>query len=258
MTTKKQEEMAKRRELVLRALKKLKKARYQEILDAIQNSEKSDKEINYQMVRGIFNHWSEHGLKGDKGSVEDLGNGVWQYHRPKREQMPKPRFAAYGYRWKKDLVQWDLDRKQGRPKKGDRVEKALWGKKARGNSVNFAEQVGVYLLHNGDRTVYAGRIKGGENAKRGIYDRLREHAKDSLKDDWNTFSWFGLRPVNKDGTLSENHVPPIDDENKELLQLIATIEAVIINGIRPRGNSRGGDTGGDLKYEQCAKPKQEG
>ena len=187
------------------------------------------------------------------GAVKDLGKGVYEFQKPKREQMPDPRFAAYGYRWKRGLVEWNLDRKRGRPKKEDSVEKALWGKKAsgkRGKPVNFAEQVGIYLLHNGDRTVYVGRIQRPKSGNRGLYDRLREHLKDTLRDDWDTFSWFGFREVNG-GTLSENHVLPAkDDKNKELLQLIATIEAVIINGIRPRGNSRGGDIGGGRKYEQ--------
>ena len=63
--------------------------------------------------------------------------------------------------------------------------------------------------------------------------------------------------MNKDGALSEKYVPPDKDADKELLQLIATIEAVIINGIRPRRNSRGGDLGGSLKYEQSYKPRIE-
>lgn len=221
-----------------------------------------------EMQKGRETKYDKQAIKRDldalcrSGIVKDLGKGVYEYQKPKPEKMPDPRFAAYGYRWKRDLVEWNLDRKQGRPKKEDSVKKALWGKRARGKRgkpVNFAEQVGVYLLHNGDRTVYVGRIQRPRSGNRGLYDRLREHAKDTLKDDWDTFSWFGFREVNKkDCELSEKHVLPInDDENKELLQLIATIEAVIINGIRPRGNSRGGDIGGDRKYEQCSVPEAE-
>ena len=239
-----------RKKKVLHTLRKLGgKQLYSQVCAAMPNSE--DTEYDRQAIKRDLDALCK------SGEVKNVGKGLYVYQKPKGQKMPPPRFAAYGYRWKRDWVEWNEGLGRGRPKKEDSVEKALWGKKAPGMAVNFAEQVGVYLLHNGDRTVYVGRITGGKNAKRGLYDRLREHTRDSLKDDWNTFSWFGLLE-NKDGTLSNNHVPPKKGKDEELLQLIATIEAVIINGIRPRGNSRGGDIGGNRKYEQCANPKKEG
>ncbi|MYI36814.1 MAG: hypothetical protein F4118_10375, partial [Acidimicrobiaceae bacterium] len=154
-----------------------------------------------------------------KGKVRKIKNRLeWRYVVPKQ-----PILAAYGYRWKRNLVVWD--RKQGRPKKGDRVEKELWGKKTGDKPVNFAEQVGIYLLHDGRRTVYVGRIQKAKSGKRGLYDRLFEHTKDGLKDDWEKFSWFGFLQVDEDGSLSKNHVSPSnDDKDKELEELITTIE----------------------------------
>lgn len=251
MATAKQ--MAKRRELVLKTLKKLKKARYQEILDAISNSGGSDEEINYHMVRNVLKELSERELENDTGSIEDKGNGVWEYKRARREKE-KPSFAAYGYRWKRNAVNWELNR--GRRARGAGNPKQLLGKrldakKSDATEVDFATQVGLYLLHKGDQTVYVGRVQRAKNEKRGLYDRLREHTKDKLKDDWDEFSWFGFNAVGKDGKVSPKHyIPSLIGNEDNLLQIITTIEAVIINGTRPRGNNRRGDLTRNLQYDQ--------
>ena len=187
-----------------------------------------------------------------EGKVKKIKSKLeWQYVEPQ-----PPILAAYGYRWKRDLVVWN--RKQGRPRKGNSVKKELWGENARGRKVNFGEQVGIYLLHDGRRTVYVGRIQKAKSGKRGLYDRLFEHTKDTLKDDWEKFSWFGFLQVNEDGTLSKNHVSRAkDDKDKELEELITTIEAVIICGMKPGLNNRGGDMGGTVKYEQWSDPEAE-
>lgn len=103
--------------------------------------------------------------------------------------------------------------------------------------------------------MYVGRIQKAKSGKRGLFDRLFEHTKDGLKDDWEKFSWFGFLQVNGDGTLSKKHVSP--DKDKELEELITTIEAVIICGMKPGLNNRGGDMGGTVKYEQWCKPEVE-
>ena len=171
---------------MLHTLRKLGgKQLYSQVCDAMQNSEdtenrqdKRSSEISMLYVRVV--------------KLRNVGKGLYVYQKPPAQKMPCPRISAYGYRWKRDWVEWNEGLGRGRPKKEESVEKALWGEKAPGMAVNFAEQVGVYLLHNGDQTVYVGRITGGKNAKRGLYDRLREHTKDSLKDDWDKFSWFGI------------------------------------------------------------------
>lgn len=255
MATAKQEEMASRRQLVLKTLKKLKKARYQEILDAILKSGKSDKEINYRMVVNVFRYWSDKGqLDNDKGSVEDRGNGVWEYQKPKKQKQ-EPSFAAYGYRWERDKVDWK--RKRGRPSKtGIKEEKKLEGiqKGKNAQPINFADKAGIYFLHNGDRTVYVGRVEPGKNAGRGLYDRLREHtlSKDKkLYRDWDKFSWFVFHRVEEDDIESRSaYVPPLIQNPEQLLQVLTTIEAVIINGIKPSKNARGGDVHHDVHYEQ--------
>ena len=172
-----------------------------------------------------------------KGKVKKIRNKLeWQYVEPK-----PPSFAAYGYRWKRDAVDWQEEKFEGKKK----------GKTAEG--VDFAGIGGVYFLHNGDRTVYVGRVQGGE---RDIKTRLREHTKDRLKHDWDKFSWFGFNKVQDGALLEDEYVPPLIDGPDQLQQVITMIEAVIINGIRPSRNSRGGDVRDDVHYDPVDSSKQ--
>ena len=158
-------------------------------------------------------------------------------------------------------MNWDLDR--GRRAKGAENPKQLLGKKAdvkkaEAKEVDFAAQVGLYLLHKGDQTVYVGSVQRAKNKERGLYDRLREHTlpRDKLKDDWDEFSWFGFNEVGADGNWSPNYIPGMIKDDADLLQIITTIEAVIINGTRPRGNNRRGDLTRNLQYDQVDTSKK--
>lgn len=161
-----------------------------------------------------------------KGKIE------WLYVEPKPAS-----FAAYGYRWKRDSVDWNEKEFEGEKKKGKKAER-----------VDFAGMAGVYLLHNGDRTVYVGRVQGGKN--RGLKNRLREHTEDKLEHDWDKFSWFGFNEVKNGTVLEERFVPPLIEEEDQLSQVITMIEAIVINGIRPSKNARGGDVHNDVHYRQ--------
>ena len=248
MATQAARERTKRRKIVLDALKKRgtsEPAHLSQIYaETIEHNQ--DVKVGEQTIKGDLEYlcrkrplWD-----GDRGKVKKIkGKLSWQYLEPKPAS-----FAAYGYRWKRDQVKWKL--KRGRPSEPSNGEgKKLEGKKKGKKPVNFFDIAGVYLLHKGDRTIYVGRVQGGEN--RGLYDRLREHTSDRLKRDWDEFSWFGFNEVGDGGTVSKSKfIPPLIDEDDKLLQLITTIEAVIINGIRPSRNSRGGDLHDDVHYEQ--------
>ena len=83
---------------------------------------------------------------------------------------------AFGMYWKRDYVSWS-----GPPK--------LIGRQGLGaSSVNFSDQVGVYLLHDRDRVIYVGRAQ-----KESLYIRLKAHTNDRLSGRWDRFSWFGIR-----------------------------------------------------------------
>ncbi len=241
-----------RRKMVLSVLKKCGTAHSNDIYQEMQKEAKvGSKEIGVteQTIRNDLRELSGKKLPwGYKGKVKKIrGKLEWQYVEPK-----PPSFAAYGYRWKRDSVNWEL--KPGpNSMTGTNEEKKLEGRKKgkKAKPANFAEQVGLYLLHKGDQTVYVGRVQRAKDPKRGLYNRLREHTKDRLKHDWDEFSWFGFNKVEDGGTASSSeYVPPLIRDEKELLQMITTIEAVIINGIRPRANNRSGDLHDDLHYDQ--------
>jgi len=76
---------------------------------------------------------------------------------------------------------------------------------------------------------------------------------DRLGGRWTRFSWFGVHPVNDDGTLSARselaHLP-ID-------VVIATMEAVLIEGLEPRQNRKRGDDFKAVEYLQVEDPTLE-
>jgi predicted GIY-YIG superfamily endonuclease len=84
--------------------------------------------------------------------------------------------------------------------------------------VDFAEQLGVYLLYDRRDVVYVGRTD-----TRRLGKRLYEHTTDRLSGRWDRFSWFGLCPVTKEGKLGE---PAIRLNDAEALTKV--LEAILI------------------------------
>ena len=102
--------------------------------------------------------------------------------------------------------------------------------------VNFADQDGIYILHNGNEVAYVGQSYTPTTETAGLYSRLRNHHNDKRKSDrWESFSWFGFRPVNEDGQLL-----PAEGSatTKEVINLI---EGILIEGLMPRLNMRRGE-----------------
>ena len=138
---------------------------------------------------------------------------------------------AFGMFWQRDLVDWEPT-----------VPK-LFGRQSSGaKEVNFAEQIGVYLLHDRDRVVYVGR------ASDTLVARLRAHTSDRLGGRWDRFSWFGLRNVGQDGQLLEDVVPWSQDV------VIETLEALLIESLEPPLNRRRGDKLSAIEYLQGSDP----
>ncbi|MEH0110759.1 hypothetical protein V6N00_13695 [Tersicoccus sp. MR15.9] len=141
--------------------------------------------------------------------------------------------AAFGMFWRRDSVDWR--RSSAPPLHGHLAGSDI--------EVDFSEQVGVYLLHDGARTTYVGRV-----TKPRLGRRLFEHTKDRLSGRWDRFSWFGLRPVLVDGTLGE----AAETFGTDLV--VGTMEAVLIEGLEPVQNRRGGDYMTGQEYQQIVDP----
>lgn len=140
---------------------------------------------------------------------------------------------AFGMFWRRELVNWI-----SRPK--------LMGWQQEGaKPVDFAEQRGVYLLHDGREVVYVGRAL--EN-RLGV--RLFEHTKDRLNGRWERFSWFGLLDVTDEGTLTKGGL-----NNLTADVVIVTMEALLIEGLEPRQNRKRGDAFRAVEYLQIIDPE---
>jgi hypothetical protein len=133
---------------------------------------------------------------------------------------------AFGMFWQRAWVLWSGPSR-------------LLGRQGLGaTDVNFADQVGVYLLHDRERVIYVGR------ATDGLFPRLKAHTADRLGGRWDRFSWFGLRSVKADGKLSNSATPWNEDV------VVETMEALLIESLEPPLNRRRGDNLSGIEYVQ--------
>jgi hypothetical protein len=125
----------------------------------------------------------------------------------------------------------------------------LWGKRPGAEPVDFQNQIGIYALQSNGKVVYIGRSGVGPNA--GILSRLQSHHfADLKKGKWDTFSWFGFRPVTKSGAL---YLTP--RVNMETSDVISDIEALLIGLIHPKLNSKSGKHKHIAYYDQVSPEK---
>ena len=79
--------------------------------------------------------------------------------------------------------------------------------------------------------------------------RLFEHTRDRLTGRWDRFSWFGVRGVRADGELT-----PLPASDIALGSLIATMEALLIEGLEPPQNRRQGEGFNAVEFIQETDP----
>ncbi|MGC2657599.1 MAG: hypothetical protein WA324_06455 [Bryobacteraceae bacterium] len=93
----------------------------------------------------------------------------------------------------------------------------------------------------------------GRATDQGLGRRLQQHTSGRLTGRWTRFSWFGVYPVREDGTLKSA------DALKEVTIniVIATMEAVLIEGLEPRQNRKRGDDFQAIEFLQVEDPKLE-
>lgn len=149
---------------------------------------------------------------------------------PNEEDLEIGALRAFGMFWRREEVMWT-----GKPR--------LFGRQGAGAAVvNFSDQVGVYLLHDRERVIYVGR------ATDTLFARLRAHVSDRLGGRWDRFSWFGLRNVRENGSLSE----PSTAWTQNVV--IETLEALLIESLEPPLNRRRGDNLSAIEYLQSVDP----
>jgi len=142
---------------------------------------------------------------------------------------------AFGMYWTRSLVFWNSN-------------PALWGQQQTGaKPVNFADQKGVYLLYDDRDVIYVGRA-----VDQPLSRRLSQHIVDRLSSRWNRFSWFGLMRVMQDGSLAAEVSKPLAPE-----VIVATMEALLIEGLEPPQNRRRGDDFRAVEYLQAEDPELE-
>jgi hypothetical protein len=139
--------------------------------------------------------------------------------------------GAFGMFWQRDSVIWDARKPQ-----------LLGSQGAGATSINFADQIGLYLLHDHARVVYVGR------ATDSLVSRLKTHTADRLGGRWDRFSWFGLRGVRDDGHLSDAEATWSQDV------VVETMEALLIESLEPPLNRRRGDNLIGVEYIQTRDP----
>jgi HB1, ASXL, restriction endonuclease HTH domain len=154
--------------------------------------------------------------------------------------LSKSIINCYGIYWRSELVNW-----------GSNPPKIL-GKQIEGNTANqfdvdFGAQIGVYILYDRHKVIYAGQTTAGAKGTRGLGIRLKEHRSDRLGGRWDRFSWFGLLPVADDaeGKLSDDKILTLDSGS-----IISTFEALLIEVLEVSHNRQSGDFLEGLEYIQ--------
>ncbi|WP_323749534.1 HTH domain-containing protein [Curtobacterium sp. VKM Ac-1393] len=196
-----------------------------------------------------------------RSEVEKLDRGVFRYPPAAKEDKPVPSSAAqtpvvaledtgtadvsedergllnaFGLFWRRAEIDWA-------PSAPTMLGVQLTGSAA----VDFSSQEGVYILYDGSRLVYVGRVTEPRMGK-----RLREHTRDRLSGRWDRFSWFGVRPVGANGELED---APDTDLDADLV--ISTLEALLIEALEPPQNRRQGDGFAELEFIQQIDPNIE-
>lgn len=173
---------------------------------------------------------------GSRSRVVKVERGVYALRDASRRQLSERRsetadqaerdaeemglINAFGMFWDRHQVSWE-----GKPIR-------LLGMQHVGSRlVDFAGQAGVYVLYDIHRAIYVGRV-----TEQRLGQRLFEHTRGRLSSRWDRFSWFGVRRVRDDGELTAMPTAGIGVQT-----LIATMEALLIEGLEPSQNRRQGD-----------------
>ncbi len=158
----------------------------------------------------------------------------------------------YGLYWRKDQIDWSKRQLLGQPRGWMNQGKLAANFDRRNLQMNFWNQKGVYVLYDqGLHPVYAGQAgltRKDSKFGQAIGDRLNMHRQGVYRNGWSLFSWFGFMEVDKFDLRKENNeklrLSPewnFSQQQSDLNLLLASFEAILIEGFAPRFNARGGD-----------------
>lgn len=159
----------------------------------------------------------------------------------------------YGLYWRKDLIGWREHQLLGQPAGWLGKGRIAAGFNRQTVQMNFWGQKGVYVLYDDAlHPVYAGQAGLTRRDSAGglaIGDRLNMHRQGVYRNGWSLFSWFGFMEVEKFNLKSEKdeakRLKPcwqfMPQGGSDLNLLLASFEAILIEGFAPRFNARGGD-----------------
>ncbi|WP_299065895.1 HTH domain-containing protein [Accumulibacter sp.] len=179
-------------------------------------------------------------IRVDRGRywLRDLAqNQVQPAAAPNQPQASEPDetglINAFGMYWARNNVLWaNTPRILGQQQPGS-------------TAVDFCNQKGVYLLHDGRAVVYVGRT-----TEQPLGIRLRQHISDRLNGRWDRFSWFGVYSVADNASLNTTATVSYD-----LSMLIVTMEALLIEGLEPPQNRKRGDDFRAVEFLQVEDPE---
>lgn len=130
---------------------------------------------------------------------------------------------VFGMFWDRAKVNWADNKMEGQ-------------QNSKSDPIDFKDIRGIYMLYDGREVIYVGQALDSP-----IVKRLKDHTRDRLSGRWNRFSWFGLDGINPDGTISKTE----DKFTINLVDLINSLEGVLIEGLEPRQNRKQGNRFGD-------------
>ncbi|WP_396909912.1 HTH domain-containing protein [Mycolicibacterium sp.] len=194
---------------------------------------------------------SESMRAGSKSQFVKVNRGVYALRGMDRTSRPAPQeqsdeavetsremglINAFGMFWSRNQVAWQT-----------KMPRLLGVQQTGSTPVNFTGQAGVYVLYDIHRPIYVGRVT---EPRMGL--RLFDHTRDRLTSRWDRFSWFGVRAVTGEGTLT-----PVPTAEIAINTLIATMEALLIEGLEPPQNRRQGDGFNAVEFIQTVDPEVE-
>ena len=191
--------------------------------DILRRLEENGRAMDSAQVRRAL--WS---LNKDH-AVENVDRGVWRIATEQAPDKTRQVIPCFGLYWERSLVSWAGGKS------------LLGAKEGAGHRVDFAEQIGVYVLYQYPRLTYVGSTTSS------LFDRLKSHHQRLLH--WDKFSWLGLKPVDEAGGLGS----PSDHVSIE--EMAIAMEGSLITVEKPQDNKKGGDLLGD-EYRQVADPRR--